>query len=316
MKVRIYFLLLIGYFTPLSSFADPISLAILQAQAAKGDAQAELDLGRAYHLGKGVPQDFVKAAELYQEAAAQGNAKAMYNLGYIYQHGQGVTKDGVMAGQWFQKAANLGLASGQLEIGLSYFFGDDGFKQDYSSASKWLTQAAQQPDASAACASAANALGSLYEHGQGVPLDGKQAIFWYTTGAEMGNAKAQFNLGCVYNAGIHVGRDRVRSYKWLKLSALQGEPLATHLLTEFFAGKEFTAQEMADGDREVRKYQEAHHLPTNTTVTLALDPIVPPTAPPLNAAATSLNTPSQAMSPSLATNAASATIPSPSTGHK
>jgi TPR repeat protein len=310
MKVRSYFLLIIVSIAPLCSFAGQMNLASLQTQAAQGNAQAELDLGRAYHLGKGVPQDFTKAAELYRQAGAQGNAKAMYNLGYMYDHAQGVTKDSAMAAQWFQKSADLGLAAGQLQIGLAYFSGDDGLKQDYVAAGKWLTLVVNQPNAPQQVPLAANALGSLYEHGEGVPMNAQQMIFWYTKGAEMGNAKAQFNLGRVYDEGFYVKRDRVRAYKWVKLSAFQGEPMATHFLTEYLAAKEFTPEEMAEADREIRKYQVAHHLATDSTVTLALDPNVPPTAPSRNAAP-SADTVVIGARPAPATNAAPTAIAQP-----
>jgi TPR repeat protein len=258
MKVRVYFLFLVGSLASFPSFAQT-STEILQAQAAKGDAQAELDLGRAYHLGKGVPQDFAKAVEFYRQAAAQGNAKAMYNLGYIYQHGQGVPPDGAAAAQWFQKAADLGLPAAQLELGLFYFFGDEGLEKDYASAAKWLTLAARLENPPAQRGPASNALGYLYEHGWGVPLDGKQAISLYSKAAEMGNAKAQSNLGRVYYEGILLKRDPLQSYTWLKLAAFQGDPMATHLLSECLANEEFTAAEMAEGDRRAVDFQAKHH---------------------------------------------------------
>ncbi len=48
-----------------SAFADLVNLPDLEARVAKGDPEAELDLGRAYHVGnQGVPKDFAKAADL------------------------------------------------------------------------------------------------------------------------------------------------------------------------------------------------------------------------------------------------------------
>ncbi len=41
-------------------------------------------------------------------------------------------------------------------------------------------------------------LGLMYERGQGVPQDYKEAVKWYRLAAEQGDAEAQFNLGIMY----------------------------------------------------------------------------------------------------------------------
>ncbi len=41
----------------------------------------------------GVPQNYERAAELYQQAAAKGHAGAQYTLGALYYKGMGVPKD-------------------------------------------------------------------------------------------------------------------------------------------------------------------------------------------------------------------------------
>jgi TPR repeat protein len=44
----------------------------------------EFFLGVMYDNGRGVPQDFIKAAKWYKLAAAKGNSKAQCNLGLMY----------------------------------------------------------------------------------------------------------------------------------------------------------------------------------------------------------------------------------------
>jgi TPR repeat protein len=130
MKTPVGILSLIALLGFLPAFAQQINLPDLQARVAKGEAEAELDLARAYHLGKGVPIDFAKAADLYRKSAEQGNAKAMYNLGYMQHHGQGMPEDDVKAEGWFQKAADKGLPAATLEVGLAYLHGDNGCHRD------------------------------------------------------------------------------------------------------------------------------------------------------------------------------------------
>ena len=44
-----------------------------QVQAARGDGDAVFNLGQAYRLGKGVPQDLTKAEQLFGQAAGLGH---------------------------------------------------------------------------------------------------------------------------------------------------------------------------------------------------------------------------------------------------
>ena len=44
-------------------------------------------------------------------------------------------------------------------------------------------------------------LGRMYENGQGVPQDYKEAVKWYRRSAEQGHSKAQFNLALRYANG-------------------------------------------------------------------------------------------------------------------
>lgn len=46
-----------------------------------------------YDCGQGVPQDYVKASELFNRAAEQGNAVAQCNLASMYFHGVGVEQN-------------------------------------------------------------------------------------------------------------------------------------------------------------------------------------------------------------------------------
>ncbi|HEX4140156.1 MAG TPA: tetratricopeptide repeat protein [Candidatus Methylacidiphilales bacterium] len=313
MKAHLWFLLPVLVVLPLVSSADPTDLASLQARVAKGDAEAELELGRDYHLGTGVTQDFAKAAELYRKAAAQGNAKAMFNLGYLSAHAQGMAKDIPTAAQWYRKAADKGLPAGQLALGMLYYFGDNGIPQDFPSAVKWLTLAAQHEDAPAQEGPAANALASIYETGMtGVPENGEKSLSWYTKGAELGYPLAQGNLGRVYFDATIVKQDRVRAYVWLTLAADQGDMNAEHELADYNGGNAFSDQEKAEGDREVQAYAMKRRL--HRQARIALDPLPPVPA----AASTSAGTnaaPAAALPPVTAKTSATAAAPTAGGAH-
>ena len=312
MNFRLWFYLFVVATAQLPALADPTDLASLQARVAKGDAEAELDLGRMYHLGRGVSKDFAKAAELYRKSADQGNAKAMYNLGYLYSRAEGMPQDDATAYQWFQKSADAGLPVGQLEMGKIYFSGDRGLPQNYDAAKKWLTLAAQQANAPIQAAVAADLLGTVYENGLGVPVDGGQAVSWYTKGAELGYAKAQSDLGLFYMKGAPFKREPAQSYKWLKLAASQGDLIALHLMPDYLHGKAFTNAEIAEGERLIDEYQQKRHQSPLGPIAY---PLVPTLHPDVHAAAPAPGpgAPATPASPQVSAPPSTAAVPANST---
>ena len=65
-------------------------------------------------------------------------------------------------------------------------------------------------------------LGLMYDLGKGVPEDDKKAVEWYRLAADQGNAKAQDNLGLMYDLGEGVPEDDKEAVKWYRLAADQG----------------------------------------------------------------------------------------------
>ena len=66
---------------------------LLKILAEKGDAEAQLNLGYCYDMGKGVAEDKAEAVKWYRKAADQGDTQAQYNLGVCYCNGDGVTQN-------------------------------------------------------------------------------------------------------------------------------------------------------------------------------------------------------------------------------
>ncbi|HCN07703.1 MAG TPA: hypothetical protein DIT01_07195, partial [Lentisphaeria bacterium] len=57
--------------------------------AEQGDAAAQLNLGKMYATGLGVPEDDAEAFKWFRKAAEQGYADAQYHLGLMYANGEG-----------------------------------------------------------------------------------------------------------------------------------------------------------------------------------------------------------------------------------
>ena len=62
----------------------------------------------------------------------------------------------------------------------------------------------------------------MYDNGQGVPQDDKEALRLYRLSAEQGDAKAQLNLGFMYYHGQGVPQDYVLAHMWWSISGSKG----------------------------------------------------------------------------------------------
>jgi uncharacterized protein len=65
-------------------------------------------------------------------------------------------------------------------------------------------------------------LGRMYDHGEGVPQDPKEAAVWYRKAADLGHVRAQYQMGVAYANGFGVDQDMKEAAKWYKKSAGQG----------------------------------------------------------------------------------------------
>ena len=82
------------------------AVAWYRKAAEQGYVEAQYNLGRMYHQGRGVPQDFVAAVAWYHQAVEQGLPQALWYLGDMYSEGLGVLQDFVEAHMWYNLAAS------------------------------------------------------------------------------------------------------------------------------------------------------------------------------------------------------------------
>lgn len=157
----------------------------LRLAAAKGTAAAQFEIAVRYAEGRGVDQDFVKAAEWYQRAAGQGFAIAQYRLATLYERGMGVRADARMAKTWYERAAAQGNVKAMHNLAV-IVAGDTVARRDYKAAVAWFKKAA----ASGLADSQYN-LAILYQNGLGVAKDLTKAYRWYALAAKAGDKQAE-----------------------------------------------------------------------------------------------------------------------------
>ncbi len=97
-------------------------------------------------------------------------------------------------------------------------------------------------------------LGYLYDNGWGVPQDWTEAVKWYRLSANQGNKYAQDNLGLMYENGRGVTQDYAEAMRWYRKAADQGHANAqNHIGNLYYNGKGVTK----DYYEAVRWYQKA-----------------------------------------------------------
>ena len=194
--------------------------------------------------------------ELVKNAEA-GDAVDQYNLGQYYEKGLGVIRDNKEAVKWYTKSAEQGHVKAAFNLSRCYEDGQ-GVLRDKKQAMKWFVKVLDSTDikelhvflisidpyccydsdksflllrrmAELGNAKAQYDLGRAYAHPRrsGHVCDPIEAVKWYEMAAEQGNADAQYELG------MHWARDygdRKDALKWLTKAAEQGDERAKKAL--------------------------------------------------------------------------------------
>lgn len=158
-----------------SDYAKAVEL--LSPLANKGEAVAQLLLGRMYHQGEGVAPNHFTAFEYYRKAAEQGETEAQFQLGIMYRDGLGTAANGKMSLYWFKRAAERGMPDAHNAIGELFLYHLN-IARDYQAALEWFHLGAELDSAAAMYN-----IGVLYSLGIGVEKDEIEAFKWFDLAA-------------------------------------------------------------------------------------------------------------------------------------
>ena len=101
------------------------------------------------------------------------------------------------------------------------------------------------------------ALGVIYERGAGVTLEPKEAVKWYRRAAEQGYALAQYALGVMYDNGLGARQDNVLAHMWYNLSAANGSDLGGK--NREVVVKEMTQEDISKAQSMARKCMDSDY---------------------------------------------------------
>ncbi|AWM78029.1 tetratricopeptide repeat protein [Phenylobacterium parvum] len=209
----------------------PQQAAAVRGAADKGDAAAQLKVGRMYATGDGAPQDTTEAVTWYRKAAEQGLAEAQFTLGDVLQTGTGVEGSTDLAAKEFQKAAAQGHVEAMKRLGKILEN-----RHDFAGAGAYYEKAAEKGDPHAQYhlatmydlgftfdASDLVAVGLGEKRTEFLP-NKSRAVYWYRKAAEQGWCDHADTVSVYYRTGEGVKKDPVEAYKWALVAASAPPP--------------------------------------------------------------------------------------------
>jgi hypothetical protein len=183
--------------------------------AEQGDGKAQTNLGWVYEKGKSVPIDAQKAAKWYQLASDQGIAKAQEKLDLLLNKKKGNLQENTVSSNDIPTELDTSSTFSQRDAfdGARYSEETSTEVRDYINDSDRFHTALNAFNekefetayqlffelAGKGVAEAQINLGMMFENGQGVSQDFKEAVRWYRLAADQGLTKAQEKLKFLLN---------------------------------------------------------------------------------------------------------------------
>lgn len=159
----------------------------LEPALAAGDDKAKALLGEMYYYGRGVAQDFDKAASNLEASVSGKGEDEKYNylLGLMYYEGQGVKKDFNKAAGHVMYAANHGNPEARVLMATMYYYGR-GVARSMDKALTYLEDSVEAEDPAALALR-----GRMYYYGDGGEWSEDKARDMLRRAAEAGNEEAE-----------------------------------------------------------------------------------------------------------------------------
>ena len=180
-----------------------------------GYAQAQFMLGSRYSKGHGVELNDVIAMDWYRKAAAQGNSGAINNIGWMHGYGRGGEGEPNQqkALEHYRRAAERGNSVSQNNVGLR--LKNEGNTEEEKAAI--LKERFQWHRRAAENDNARGQfeLAGMYEAGEGIEPNLELAVKWYKRAAENDHTEAQLILAKLFQEGRGVPLDQHQALHWL-----------------------------------------------------------------------------------------------------
>ena len=175
-------------------------------------------LGIAYLTGDGKEKNVYEAAQHFKIAANDGHGKAQYQLAKLYEQGIGVKQDIKLSRHWLEKASTAGVISAKRDLQKTSELKENKTEKK--------TKKEQNSDAETQFQ-----LGIQHLTGNEKVMDTSKASKLLLNAAQQDHARAQYQLGIMYEKAIGFERDLKKAREWYQKAANAGLPEAQDALS-------------------------------------------------------------------------------------
>lgn len=209
------------------------AFGLMMGSANGGHVPAIAGVAYLYESGIGTNKSRSKAVEWYRRAAETGHPISQFNLAHLlvtHRQQEGEEPASVNARlaegvEWYRRAADQGLTRALSAYGVILMRGDYQTTAEPAKAARYLLKAANDGDLEAM-----NALGLMYQSGNGVPRDLPTSETFLRKAAEAGHVKARANLGEFLDPNSATRERRIEAIAWLSLAAQADDPVAKRVI--------------------------------------------------------------------------------------
>ncbi len=192
--------------------------------------EAAFRLCSIYLFGTGTEPDHQRAFTWCRiSGLEQQNYEGLTNLALLHINGWGTPKNAPLALDYYETAAKRGVISAQLSLGRAYSMGSD-VPADYGRAFHWMKKAADQDSPQGLYY-----LAQMYEYGQGTDQNDKLAWKTYHKAALLGEPRAQYALGRLYQHAENPNIDYAA--KWYHKAAAAGNTDAMIAIGDLYSSQ-------------------------------------------------------------------------------
>ncbi|MCX4745889.1 sel1 repeat family protein [Kitasatospora sp. NBC_01287] len=185
---------------------------------------------------------------LFSEAAALGVPEAMRGMGFMLTRGIGGSKDLVQANSYLGKAVEGGDSYAAHNLAVNYKKGDgvEPDRQEYLR----LLRIAARAGVPEACALLGDELSAVDQDAE--------AFQWYLRAAASGHAPAMFVAGCWYRGGVGTSVDGVQAIRWFLSMLDRGNADGIHQAIDL--ARYMTADQVREAGRLAGREADAELL--------------------------------------------------------
>ncbi|MEU7166295.1 tetratricopeptide repeat protein [Streptomyces morookaense] len=214
----------------------------LEELLTRGDADAKALLGGVLLDTASNPARVVR---LFSEAAEAGVAEGKRGLGFMLNSGAAVQQDPVRANRLFLEAANSGDGYAAYNLAVNYYNGH-GVGRNAREFMRWLRCASERgiPEACALLGDKLSAQGH-----------DEEALSWYVRAAESGHAPAMYAAGCWYRDGTGVAAEPVQAVRWFLTMLDRGNANGVH--EAILLARQMTEEQVREAGRLAGRESDA-----------------------------------------------------------